>query len=714
MNRTPTPSQGGTQPMQMPQAAAGAPAQPGTAPAPAGAQGTKSVVPQAAKPSSKKLAFGCLSAFGCSIFLFLGILIAFVVFGSTENPIFSFFGVPPGEVVNTVITIVNLLFLGLVFVSFIVTIIGVFRRTTLKKEDGVGKKKANIFTFIAFLTLIFFIVSWVSAYFFLAPKRTAAVVRSPIVTEPTPTVNLTAPITIGFDASNVSVNTSAYEILSYLWDFGDDTEARGMKQTHTYTDLGNFTVTLKVTVKDKNSDAEQDLQFTHNVTIQNVLADVVIKATPTTGPAPLKVTLDGSKSSSKNGELIDFAWDLNGDGAYDDSGDEITETTFNKVGSYIVSLRVTDSTGAFATAEVEIEATLPDTPQASIEIQELEGATLDANTPYIFTGGGSVSPTGTIDRYEWDFGDGEKATTRSATHTFANPGSYEVLLRVTDSKGKRGETTKRYTVVTPTEAPVPQVKTTPAATDGTISGEAPFLVNFDATASRDRNDDIVEYRWDFDGDGVQDATDPVVDYTFAKPGSYTTKLTIVDAKDLTGSAEFKVEVRKQGLTVEVKTDHVDGPVPLIVSFDASASRYPDGRIVSYLWDFGDGTPPRSDVAQVTHQYTKIGNFLVTVTAFTSDKQEAQTDIQITVRPVSLSACFEPSTLSGSAPLNVSMDPSCSTGTVIKYLWTVDNGETSTDRRPTFTFDKPGKHEVKLEVRDPDNIINTITKIITVN
>ena len=53
-----------------------------------------------------------------------------------------------------------------------------------------------------------------------------------------------------------------------------------------------------------------------------------------------------------------------------------------------------------------------------------------------------------------------------------------------------------------------------------------------------------------------------------------------------------------------------GPVPLTVAFDGTASNDPDGTIVSYEWDFGDGgtgTGPSP-----SHEYTATGTYLVTL------------------------------------------------------------------------------------------------------
>ena len=48
--------------------------------------------------------------------------------------------------------------------------------------------------------------------------------------------------------------------------------------------------------------------------------------------------------------------------------------------------------------------------------------------------------------WEWDFGDGAFGTGQTIAHIFGNPGTYNVVLKVTDSEGKIGTTTKSITV----------------------------------------------------------------------------------------------------------------------------------------------------------------------------------------------------------------------------------------------------------------------------
>ncbi|HEU68609.1 MAG TPA: PKD domain-containing protein [Candidatus Acetothermia bacterium] len=74
------------------------------------------------------------------------------------------------------------------------------------------------------------------------------------------------------------------------------------------------------------------------------------------------------------------------------------------------------------------------------------------------------------------------------------------------------------------QPPVAKLVLTPAAP------RARQQVAFDASGSYDPDGEIVEYRWDFNGDGVVDlvSTEPVVRYAYLSGGSYTVRLTLVD------------------------------------------------------------------------------------------------------------------------------------------------------------------------------------------
>jgi hypothetical protein len=54
-----------------------------------------------------------------------------------------------------------------------------------------------------------------------------------------------------------------------------------------------------------------------------------------------------------------------------------------------------------------------------------------------------------------------------------------------------------------------------------------------------------------------------------------------------------------------------------VTFNASESYDPDGKIVSYVWDFGDGNITTVTDAIITHTYSAKGGYIVTSTVIDS-------------------------------------------------------------------------------------------------
>jgi PKD repeat protein len=81
----------------------------------------------------------------------------------------------------------------------------------------------------------------------------------------------------------------------------------------------------------------------------------VAKATPTAGSAPLAVQFDGTGSTDPDaGDSLSYAWDLDGDMAFDDASTAQPTYTYNSQGSYTATLKVTDQRGGSDTDAVTI------------------------------------------------------------------------------------------------------------------------------------------------------------------------------------------------------------------------------------------------------------------------------------------------------------------------------------------------------------------------
>ena len=77
----------------------------------------------------------------------------------------------------------------------------------------------------------------------------------------------------------------------------------------------------------------------------------------------------------------------------------------------------------------------------------------------------------------------------------------------------------------------------------------------------------------------------------------------------------------------IMADSINGTVPLLVNFDGSGSHDPDGKIISYDWDFGDGTIDSGDT--VSHIFSDPGVYTVTLTVTDDQGATGSDTIQIT-------------------------------------------------------------------------------------
>jgi cytochrome c len=184
-----------------------------------------------------------------------------------------------------------------------------------------------------------------------------------------------------------------------------------------------------------------------------------IVASRTHGATPLEVRLDATRSRALGaGEtLTDFAWDLDGDGAPDARGREVTHR-FETAGTHVVSLVVTSSTGAKShpVAETIIAGNAP--PRVRMLFPD-PGVVLSAGVPVILQGEGSDPEDGAApcEELRWTISLGHNAhahpdltltgcaptfTPALGAHAGSGPGErlfYAIELSYTDHGGPGGE-----------------------------------------------------------------------------------------------------------------------------------------------------------------------------------------------------------------------------------------------------------------------------------
>ena len=125
--------------------------------------------------------------------------------------------------------------------------------------------------------------------------------------------------------------------------------------------------------------------------------------TPTSGSAPLTVQFDGSGSRDPDpGDSLTYAWDLDGDGQYDDSTAVSPTFTYTADGVYTASLRVTDRAGASNTAAVSIN--VGSTPPTATITAPAAGTTWKVGDTINFAGGATDAQDGPLpaSRLRWE------------------------------------------------------------------------------------------------------------------------------------------------------------------------------------------------------------------------------------------------------------------------------------------------------------------------
>jgi glucose/arabinose dehydrogenase/PKD repeat protein len=86
----------------------------------------------------------------------------------------------------------------------------------------------------------------------------------------------------------------------------------------------------------------------------NLPPAAAIQANPTNGPSPLTVTFNGTGSSDPEGQTLSYSWDLDADGAFDDSTSATPQWVYTGTGIVTARLRVSDPAGLVDVAAVNI------------------------------------------------------------------------------------------------------------------------------------------------------------------------------------------------------------------------------------------------------------------------------------------------------------------------------------------------------------------------
>lgn len=468
---------------------------------------------------------------------------------------------------------------------------------------------------------------------------------------------------IKFTLANTTVD-------SVFWAFGDGINTRAFEPEHAYADTGSITVML--------------------VTYNRGCADTLYKydyinITPPVGKfatsdsigceLPYQVFFTDLSIGADS-----WAWDF-GDGTT--STEQNPNHTYTQSGSYVVTLNVENAASGCSYA---LDKVLDISPvNALFETADTSGCfPYEVNFTDLSTN--AVS-------WEWDFGDGNTSILPSPTHTYADPGSYHVKLKIINDLGCEDSVTFfDYITVWGPDLAMDVVDP---------SDCAPFSIQFfNNTVSRAP---VVSWLWDF-GDGNQAiAESPSNLYTVA--GNYTVKLTAIDSLGCVATDSIIDYILITDPYVDFETLDTINCTNNDIAFTSMAQ----GVGLTYLWEFGDGQT--STLENPVHRYNNIGTYAVKLTVTDVNNCPADTVKvnYVTVNDPVVNFVAD-TTAADCPPLLVTFTTEVySIHDFTTWQWNFGDGTVSAEQAPEHVYGLAGDYTVSLVAITSSGCSDTVTR-----
>jgi 6-phosphogluconolactonase (cycloisomerase 2 family)/chitodextrinase len=326
-----------------------------------------------------------------------------------------------------------------------------------------------------------------------------------------------------------------------------------------------------------------------------------IVADPISGTAPLKVTFDGSTSSDPDGTISSYVWDF-GDGT--NTAGAIVDHSYS-AGTFSATLTVTDNDGATASSSITITVN-PGFEAAGVLFQDDFSRTTGLG-PNWNVQVGSFKTNGSM-------AVSQGGQNWAALVPALNSNDYTVESMLTLPTGSL------YTGVVVRGSPAgsfyQNLYAAQLSSQGTanlyrrnngvwtllkgvqagIIANKPYLLRLKVTGSNPVNLEVslnggVLFSYaDASSSRLPAGIPGIQDYS---SGVLYDRFTVYSAANLSPTAKMTAAPSS-------------GPAPLPVHFDGSGSTDPGGTIVSYAWDFGDGSAGSGQ--KVDHTYSSNGTY----------------------------------------------------------------------------------------------------------
>jgi len=390
---------------------------------------------------------------------------------------------------------------------------------------------------------------------------------SDIFIEPICGVNGTKGNTFGFEL----VDTSAFD--TFFWDFGDGiTLEAGPSVSHIFEQSGYYQIaatnletdtTIDGFVEIVNSFPEITLADVQSIVLTNTPVNFNFELSDPDELDSMDYTINYGDGTVDSGNLAETnSYSLQP--AYAQTNSYNLQHIYDKPDTYFYSISVNDNDGGFDKKSGRIivkdgppavDLSLPSTAQMNENIY-FEAMLLDEIPSF-------------INDAVWSFGDGTYSGGYTASHSYEEPGNYDVVFEITDNLG--------------TTSSSQQIQIEPAEPRILETGweVRDFDLKIGTNVARSSGD--LTYHWNF-GDGTS-GNGRIVEHTFANDATYDVVLQVTNQYDKSATESYQIEIAP-GLEYEFDPKSTPGEISIPDWVRNNAGWWSDGSITDN--DFASG------------------------------------------------------------------------------------------------------------------------------
>lgn len=396
------------------------------------------------------------------------------------------------------------------------------------------------------------------------------------------------------------LNLSSQVGISHLWDFGDGQTSTALNPTHTYSNAGEYSVSLEIVSANGCVN-----QRSENKKIWSRPVPDFSLALPPFSCAGTPSQFTDLTPPPTDSNITSWSWAF-GDAANGSSSQRNPAYVYTTSGSYSVTLTTTTNTGC--SAFVNKTVTIAASPTATFTT-----GLACAGSPTQFTD----TSTGIVAR-QWQI-QSTTYTSLNPTHVFPAQGSFPVSLTVTGTNGCLNQRQQVVNVPVPIQPDF--IAQNPCATQ---------VTTFEDASSASPSDPAVNWQWNFGSLGSAQGT--TASRIFPTPQNYNVQLTVTGQSGCQYTRSRTLVVNTVPEAAFVATP-VAGPAPLTVDFTNTST-----GATSYQWLFGDPANSQSIDISPVFTYLSLGTYPVRLVAARASgcRDTARVQINVVVPAVDLS------------------------------------------------------------------------------